>query len=1137
MPLETFTISGLEPNEEVDVYMPIFTGIGGWPWASDEPVISGMVVDTVGDPENPVTTRTFVGTTDSNGVLTVSGTVQAELPNGVLHITLPDYGYTIDNAIEMQDIQGVGVRIGDPIINTTTNEGYTTIQAAIDAAADGDTIQIAAGTYDESVVVPEEKVRSITILGADSATIPTSSEVDGTIITGGMTFGRDISTNPTIEKSITVKGITFSGGSGLIFKDIRNVTVENNKFIGITAGDGAVTVLDPSPNNRDGVTTISNNYIDGVSGLGIYVRRPAPTTVIEGNHVEATDHNSIQVVGVSAGPDVTITGNTLINWDQNKDDAGGRAIRINFDPVDANTALAVTGNTFIPNDDAEPTDPNYVKITGVHTDAVGNLITQLIGSNTWTDNPDFATVILVNSTNWGPASITKDEVTTYYDSIGAAVEEVGEGETITLLADASGDGVIAPEGKNFTLDLNGNTYTVDGQLVGSTGTETNGFQLLKGSTITIKNGTITTPNETGAKILIQNYSNLTLDDVELVGADVTQYVLSNNFGDITLGSGTTITAATGQVAFDVYYGLNAAYDAGVSVTIADTNVVITGAYEYGKAGRVTDENWYEKATLIIPEGYELAAPEGFKWVAQDGKQVLIDASTVAVIGAMQYDSLEAAIDAAANGSTINVIMDCTIVGATANNKNLTFVGNSDKPKIEFPQGKDQPNYQTYYGCEFTFENLTLQCEPDKNYQGIQPDKVIARNCVINGKFWGYAKDLEFTDCVFNQNSSYNIWTYRSNVTFENCEFNSAGRSVLIYNEGATLEVPAEIVFKNCTFSASTPVDKKAAIDIDTSFGSFNIEIENCSASGFSNETKEGGTVISEGFVHLKATDKGALTVTIDGKQVLADGLTYDADSDTYEISNANGLQYLAKAINTDGTYSGATVKLTQDIKLEGIEWTPIYANGYTGPGNNATLTIDGNGHTISDLSKPLIGKVWSAIKVKIKNLTISGSTIVVDEEDLEGNVGVGAFIGYTDALDMSLENCHLTESTVKGGHWTGGLVGYLTGSDTDMGKMDVVNCSVIDSTIEGKGSVGSFLGHATGSVRANISVDGATVTGNTVTSTGVSNEKAGSLMGTVGAGTVNVSNLNESNNTVKSNETIIIDRIYGRLAGGSLVID
>ena len=76
--------------------------------------------------------------------------------------------------------------------------------------------------------------------------------------------------------------------------------------------------------------------------------------------------------------------------------------------------------------------------------------------------------------------------------------------------------------------------------------------ILKGSTITIQNGKITTPDETGAKILIQNYSNLTLDNVELVGADVTQYVLSNNFGSTKLENGTTITAQDDNVAFDVY---------------------------------------------------------------------------------------------------------------------------------------------------------------------------------------------------------------------------------------------------------------------------------------------------------------------------------------------------------------------------------------------------------------------------------------------------------------------------------------------------------------------------------------------------------------------------------------------------------
>ena len=38
--------------------------------------------------------------------------------------------------------------------------------------------------------------------------------------------------------------------------------------------------------------------------------------------------------------------------------------------------------------------------------------------------------------------------------------------------------------------MNGHTYTVSKPTVGSSGTETNGLQLLKGSTVTFKNGTL-----------------------------------------------------------------------------------------------------------------------------------------------------------------------------------------------------------------------------------------------------------------------------------------------------------------------------------------------------------------------------------------------------------------------------------------------------------------------------------------------------------------------------------------------------------------------------------------------------------------------------------------------------------------------
>lgn len=102
-----FAISGLRPNEEVKIGMPIRTGVG-FGWASNEYVLTTNMQEVEDD------RLYWVGTTDGNGVLTVEGEVGPDLPDGVLHITLPDYGYYIDNAIELQDNQGIGVHVGEP---------------------------------------------------------------------------------------------------------------------------------------------------------------------------------------------------------------------------------------------------------------------------------------------------------------------------------------------------------------------------------------------------------------------------------------------------------------------------------------------------------------------------------------------------------------------------------------------------------------------------------------------------------------------------------------------------------------------------------------------------------------------------------------------------------------------------------------------------------------------------------------------------------------------------------------------------------------------------------------------------------------------------------------------------------------
>lgn len=253
---------------------------------------------------------------------------------------------------------------------------------------------------------------------------------------------------------------------------------------------------------------------------------------------------------------------------------------------------------------------------------------------------------------------------TYYATLAEAVAAVQNGETITVTADHAGNGIIVKSGSEFTIDFVGHTYTVDGKLVGSSNSETNGFQLLKDSTLTFKNGAIAAgENATGigkggslwegsAKILVQNYSNLTLTNMALTGGAKTVYVLSNNFGNTLLNGSTSVTSVSGQYAFDVCYQNIDPYKDGLSVTL-DTTGKITGIVEYsayyGAAADVVAEkavlqitnadmsgatlalshdttSSLENANITIGEGVELTAPDGYEW--KSGKLELISAEPV-----------------------------------------------------------------------------------------------------------------------------------------------------------------------------------------------------------------------------------------------------------------------------------------------------------------------------------------------------------------------------------------------------------------------------------------------------------------------------------------------------------------------------
>ena len=306
-----------------------------------------------------------------------------------------------------------------------------------------------------------------------------------------------------------------------------------------------------------------------------------------------------------------------------------------------------------------------------------------------------------------------------YATLAEAVEAVptNNAETeIVLLNDYIGSGIKVVAGKNIVFNLNGKTYTVNKPTVGSSGTETNGFQLLKDSKVTFKNGALS--SKTGADslpnggILIQNYCDLTLENVTLdtsANSNIS-YVISNNFGSLTAKGNTVIKAADGKVAFDLWYGMdrNGLYDNGVSVTFGtDFTGSVTGKIEYGAHSRVpSDSNWKDKARLTIANGNfdttfvdsntsDGVAPEDFNisisggYFTSDPTAYLADGYKFEMVGSAYgvvpksdavaqnsektFVSLQNAINDAKNGDTITLLKDVDLGNTvTVANKTVTL---------------------------------------------------------------------------------------------------------------------------------------------------------------------------------------------------------------------------------------------------------------------------------------------------------------------------------------------------------------------------------------------------------------------------------------------------------------------------------
>lgn len=521
--------------------------------------------------------------------------------------------------------------------------------------------------------------------------------------------------------NVTFKDITFNNVMSFNYQlytspwsQLGELKFDNCTFNGIIVGAIAAQTL-----TFNGCTfTNYTNQKSANSSNPTWIR-PAYGNWTQGdNEGQGSDFKSLTTIN--------FTGNTVTST---------RPVKFEFiSQWDITSTVTATGNYFdISKQDGDDTVKNVGLYLGTHTDA--NAFNLVAEDNTKSANtaalytiPEGKTSLPLGSTvkdtkgneveltdalKWKAGDAAEDKIVlktveavasigdAKYASLAAAIAAAKDGDTVTLLADATEDVVI---NKNITLDLGGKTLTntnagkatisvtggkvtvKGGSVMG--GTSYYNIEVTKGSNanLTLENVTATAGN-TGSS-MIDNWGTLTITSgtytgglnvvkseegskLTITGGTFTLEYATNGYtgvvfayGDTTISGGEFIQNLTTTGRWNhptvILTGVVEGYTAITRVTGGHFVNKMSGESIFRGVGKGTSDNFEVSGGTFnksISDGF---CADGFIPTKNaDGTYGVKEGKYVAKVGSSNYETLADAIRLAAKGKTITLLADVT----------------------------------------------------------------------------------------------------------------------------------------------------------------------------------------------------------------------------------------------------------------------------------------------------------------------------------------------------------------------------------------------------------------------------------------------------------------------------------------------